>query len=45
MKNEEEIQERITELLNKNDYRHGPKGRDNRYKDQGQIDALRWVLQ
>ena len=38
------IQRKIDELRAYNDYRNGPKGRDARYKHQGWIDALQWVL-
>lgn len=44
MRTNDSIQERIDGLRSYSDYEHGPDGRDQRYKHQGQIDALLWVL-
>lgn len=44
MRSEQEVIDRIEEIRGYNHYAGGPSGRDERYKDQGKIDALRWVL-
>lgn len=40
----EEIAEKIDEMWAYDDYSTGPKGENQRYKHQGFINALRWVL-
>ena len=44
VKTAEQIQAKINELQRYDDYSHGPRGENKRYKHQGWIDALRWVL-
>lgn len=40
----DDIEAKIDELRAYNDYSHGPRGDNLKYKHQGWIDALRWVL-
>ena len=40
----EQIEEKINELRAYNDYSRGPRGDNLKYKHQGWIDALRWIL-
>jgi len=40
----DEIEDKIEELIRYDDYRRGPRGDNLKYKHQGWIDALRWVL-
>lgn len=39
-----DIEAKIDDLRAYNDYSHGPRGNNLKYKHQGWIDALRWVL-
>lgn len=39
----EEIESKIDELYAYDDYSHGPRGDNKKYKHQGWIDALRWI--
>lgn len=45
MRTDEEIEERLNRLWAYTDYKFGPKGDNLRYKHQGMIDALHWVLE
>lgn len=40
----EQLQAKIDELWSYDDYSHGPRGENLRYKHQGWIDALQWAM-
>lgn len=44
VKTAEQIQAKINELQAYNDYKRGPRGDNLKYKHQGWIDALQWVI-